>query len=157
MKIFAHVLILNAYDLGMMLPRWKSTDEEEFFNKHHRQDLKYLKMVELVVEDEFNLYVNKFDERKNRNLGFSSKMEEKTLIRDKFIVFRYFERWCLISEQAWKVRDGWNLFYVFSLVSSIHNKNMIIFNNNNKNNNNNNNNNNNIYLFIYLFNVEIIQ
>ena len=70
-------------------------------------------------------------------------MEEKTLIRDKFIVFRDFEKWCLISEQAGKVREGWNLFYAFSLVSSIHNNNMIIFNNNNNN--------------IYLFNVENIQ
>ena len=44
-------------------------------------------MVELAVEEEVNLQRNKFDEWKNRNLGFSLKVEEKALIWDKFIVF----------------------------------------------------------------------
>ena len=38
------------------------TDEEEFFNKHHRRDLKHLKMVELEVEEEVNLQTNNFGE-----------------------------------------------------------------------------------------------
>ena len=40
-------------------------------------------MVELAVEEEVNLQTNKFSEWKNWNLGFSLKVEEKALIRDK--------------------------------------------------------------------------
>ena len=69
-------------------------------------------MVELTVEQEVNLKKNKFfGEWKNRNLAFSSKVEEKALIRDKLIVFWDFGTWCLISGQSRKIRDGWNLWY----------------------------------------------
>ena len=67
----------------MSLPMLRSTDKEELFNKHHRRNSKYLKMVELAVEEEVNLQTNKFSEWKNWNLGFSLKVEEKALIRDK--------------------------------------------------------------------------
>ena len=37
-------------------------------------------------------------------------MEEKALIWDKFIVFRDFGTWCLISGQSQKIRGSWNLW-----------------------------------------------
>ena len=108
-KIFGQVLLLKAEHLSMRLIRWRSTDKEEFFNKHYNWDLRYLKMVELAVEQEVNLQTNKFGQWKSRNVGFSLEVEEEVLNQDKFIVFWNFRTCCLILGQSWKIWDSWNL------------------------------------------------
>ena len=59
------------------------------------------------------------------NSGFSLKIEEKVLIWDKFIVFRDFGTWYLISGQSRKIWDSWFELHLVLIIRIYFDKNLI--------------------------------